>query len=149
MGRFVYRDDIAIADRAVELWGESPDDLFATAARSLAELMADPDSLGEGVRREVMLQAESLELLLFEFLSELIFLKDRDRAIFPRAEVRVTAPGGPGVAVCTWTLSATLHGDVVDPARTRRGLDVKAVTLHELRVERQELGWHGHFVLDL
>jgi SHS2 domain-containing protein len=119
VGRFEYRDDIAIADRAVEVWGESPEDLLATAARALAELMADPATLAEPVRREVMLQAESLDLLLFEFLTEILFLKDRDRAIFPRATILVTPPAGPGASSCTWTLSATLHGAVVDPDRTR------------------------------
>ena len=149
MGRFEFRDDIAIADRAVRVWGESPEDLLATAARALAELMADPASLGEPARHEVLLQAEALDLLLFEFLTEILFLKDRDRALFPRAEVRLTPPAGAGASACTWTLNATLHGAIVDPARTRRGIDVKAVTMHELRVEPDGEGWHGHFVLDL
>jgi len=142
MGRFRFREDVSIADCAVEVWGDSLADLLATAARALAELMVEPGTFGERETRAVSLEAESTELLLHDWLSELIFLKDRDRAIFPRAEVRAgEAP--------PFRLDATLHGDVVDPASTRRGIDVKAITLHELRAEREGAGWHGHFVADL
>lgn len=142
MGRYALRDDLAIADRAVEVWGESADDLFATAARALADLMADAATLPRDVEREVRLEAASLEMLLFEFLGEILFYKDRDLAILPEAEVRIAGEG-------PWRLEARLRGGRVDPARTRRGIDVKAVTLHALAVEREGNGWHGHFVLDL
>ena len=142
MGRYEFRDDMAIADRAVEVWGASLADLFATSARALGELMADPATLGAPARHEVRLAAESPELLLFDFLSEILFLKDRDRAILPGAEVHLDGEA-------PLRLEATLRGGLVDPERTRRGIDVKAVTLHELVVEKDAEGWHAQFVLDL
>lgn len=142
MGRFRYRDDIAISDCAVEVWGDTLADLLATAASALAGLMAEPGAIAERRTAEVALAAEAPDRLLVDWLDELLFLKDRDRAIYPRAEVRVSESP-------PYALAATLHGDVVDPARTRRGMDVKAVTLHRLSVERADGGWHGHFVLDL
>ncbi len=147
MGRFEYREDLVPADAAVEAWGEDLGDLFATSARALCELMADPESLGEGHRHAITLAAETPELLLVDFLSELLFLKDRDRALFPRAEVRVERDEAAGPAA--FRLEARLAGEVVDPARTRRRIDVKAVTLHGLAVERSGEGWHARFVLDL
>jgi len=142
MGRFVFREDIAIADCAVEVWGDSLGDLLATAARAVAELMADPETIVEHESRPVMLTADSEELLLFDWLSEILLIKDRDRLICPRAEVRVSD-------VKPLRLTATLFGDVVDPERTRRNLDVKGITMHELRVAREGKEWHGQFVVDL
>jgi SHS2 domain-containing protein len=133
---------MAIADRAVEVWGATLEDLFATSARALAELMADPATLGEPARHMVEAAADSPELLLFDFLSEILFLKDRDRVILAAAEVHLQGES-------PWRLAATLTGGTVDPERTRRGIDVKAVTLHELVVEKCAEGWHGQFVLDL
>src|SRR5262245_35558927 len=89
MGRFVFREDVAIADCAVEVWGDTLGDLLETSSRALAELMADADSIAEHENRAVTLTADSEELLLFDWLSEILFLKDRDRLILPRAEVRV------------------------------------------------------------
>lgn len=153
MGRYAFRDDIVLSDCAVEVWGDSLADLLETAARSLAELMADPSSVAERRSTRVALEAESADLLLVEWLGEILFLKDRDRTIYPRAEVRVTGGAGrdrgAGDPASPLRLEATLHGDVVDPETTRRGIDVKAVTLHRLLVERGEDGWHGHFVVDL
>jgi len=79
------------------------------------------------------------------FESAVRWAATRNRA--PRASARdaeVRAGEAP-----PFRLDATLHGDVVDPASTRRGIDVKAITLHELRAEREGAGWHGHFVADL
>lgn len=152
MGRYVLRDDIVLADCAIEVWGDSLADLLATSARALAGLMADPDSVPDRIERAVALEADAADLLLFDWLGEILFLKDRDRAIFPRAEVRVAnEPPEPGAtaARAPLRLEATLHGDVVDLDRTRRGIDVKAITLHRLAVERDKDGWHGHFVVDL
>src|SRR6476620_8534082 len=89
MGRFVLREDIAIADSAIEVWGDSLADLLETSSRALAELMVDPGSIAENQNRPVVLAVDSEELLLFDWISEILFLKDRDRLIFPRAEVRV------------------------------------------------------------
>ncbi len=156
MGRYVFRDDIVLSDCAVEVWAESLDDLLETAARAVAELMADPASVPERRVERVVLEADSADLLLFDWLGEILFLKDRDRAIYPRAEARVreiaapeALPAGTGREGPGLRLEATLHGDVVDPARTRRGSDVKAITLHRLSVERGKDGWRGHFVVDL
>jgi len=145
MGRFEFREDVVLADSAVEVWGDSLDDLFATSARAVCRLMADPASLGSELAETVELRAEALDLLLVDFLSELLFRKDRDRALFPEARVRIEADGEAG----PWRLAAELEGGRVDPERTRRGIDVKAVTLHDLVVERDGGGWHGRFVVDL
>jgi SHS2 domain-containing protein len=154
MGRYAFRDDIVLSDCAVEVWGDSLADLLETAARSVAELMADPTSVAQRRTARVTLEADTPDLLLVEWLGEILFLKDRDRAIYPRAEVRVTgateSDGGASAAPQSpLRLEATLHGDVVNPETTRRGIDVKAITLHRLSVERGEGGWHGHFVVDL
>lgn len=145
MGRFEFREDVVLADAAVEVWGDSLDDLFATSAAALCRLMADPASLGRDLAETVVLRGEALDLLLVDFLSELLFRKDRDRALFPEARVRIETAGEAG----PWRLAAELCGGRVDPERTRRGIDVKAVTLHGLSVERDGGGWHGRFVVDL
>jgi len=136
-------EDVAIADCALEIEGVDLDDLFATAALALAELMVDPATVEASVARRLALRAEALDLLLYDWLSELIFLKDRDRSVFPRVSVRVRCEGDD------IALEAEAIGGVIDRERTALGTDLKAVTLHQFALERAGLGWRARVVIDI
>jgi SHS2 domain-containing protein len=142
MGRFRFREDIVISDSAVEAAADSLDDLFETAASSLAELMVDPKTIQPTVVHSLRLEAPSLDLLLFEWLSELVMRKDADSEVFVRTLVHVAAGEG-----CV--LEADLIGGRIVPGQTDRRADVKGVTLHRLSVERDDGGWRATFVFDL
>ena len=85
MGRYEFLEDVALADCAVEIEGRSLDDLFETAAAAIARLMVDPATLTITVERAISLEASELDMLLYDWLSEMIFLKDRDSQVFPHA----------------------------------------------------------------
>lgn len=144
MGSFRFLDEIALADCAVDLSARSLSDVFETAARALAEVMVDPVTIAVSIVRELSLEASSLELLFFDWLSELIYRKDVDAEVYVRARVSVRASGGG-----PYRLSAELRGGRIVPGRTGRRADVKGVTLHQFILEPAEGGWHARFVLDL
>jgi SHS2 domain-containing protein len=142
VGRYRFLDAVALADCALEVEGADIDDLFATAAQALAEVMVDPATVTAGAERTVTLTAPSLDLLLYDWLAELILLKDQDEMIFPRARVRVTANSG-----CR--LEATLLGGTIDRERTALRADAKAVTFHQFALERRDQGWWARVVIDI
>ncbi len=142
MGRSEVLDTIALADCAIEIEATDLDDLFVTAARALAETMVDPTTAPAVVDRTVELSARSLDLLLFDWLSELVYLKDAEQLVFVRTDVHVREQH-------RWCLTARLAGARLDPARVVLRADVKAVTLHEFRVERAAHGWRARVVLDI
>jgi protein archease len=142
MGGWRFLEDVALADCAVDLEGRDLDDLFATAALALAELMVDPATVAVTLERTVAIEAAELDLLLFDFISELIFLKDRDREVYTRCRVRV---GGEGPV----HLRAQLEGGVIDPEHTALRADPKAVTFHQFTLERVEGGWRARLVIDI
>lgn len=142
VGRYEVLETIAVADCALEIYGEDLDDLFVTAARALAETMVDPVTLPPTVVRALRLEAPSLDLLLYDWLSELIYLKDSERLVFPKAEVRVETDG-------SCRLAAQIAGGPLDPARTALRADVKAVTFYRFSVERHGRGWLARVVLDI
>ena len=53
-------DTIAIADCALEIHANDLDDLFANAARALADVMVDPDTVSRDVGRTLSLEARAL-----------------------------------------------------------------------------------------
>lgn len=142
MGCYRFLDAVAIADCALEVEGADLDDLFATAAQALAEVMVDPVTVAATVERTVTLTAPSLDLLLYDWLAELIFLKDQEEMIFPRAEVRITESP-------PFRLEARLIGGLIDRGRTALRADAKAVTFHQFALERRSTGWWARVVIDI
>ena len=142
MGRFEFLEDVALADCAIEIRGRDRDDLFETAAAALAEVMVDPATLSLTTDRDVALDSGALDLLFYDWLSELIFFKDRDREVFPRCQVRVSGDG-------PFRLTAHLRGGAIDPERTALRADPKAVTFHRFAVERAHDGWKASVVIDI
>jgi SHS2 domain-containing protein len=142
VGRYRFVEDVALADCAIDLEGDDLDDLFETAARALASVMVDPRTVPLSTRRSVALEASALDLLLHDWLSELIYLKDRHREVFPNCRVRVERDAG-----CR--LSAQLQGGRIDPERTALGADPKAVTFHQFTLEQVDARWHARVVIDI
>lgn len=142
MGRWEFLEEVALADCAMEVEGEDLDDLFATAAQALAAVMVDPATVPLTLERAVLLAAPRLDLLLFDWLSELIFRKDRDREIFTRAEVRVSG-------AAPFELTARVRGGLIDPERMALRADAKAVTFHQFRVGPKGRGWRARVVIDI
>jgi SHS2 domain-containing protein len=142
MGDYEFLDAIALADCAVELAGTDLDDLFETAARALAEVMVDPATVPATVERVLTLSAPSIDLLLYDWLGELIYLKDHESLVFTGAEVTVH-PEPP----CS--LTARLIGGPIDPERTALRADPKAVTFHQFALEPRNGGWRARVVIDI
>lgn len=142
MGRYAVLEEIAIADCAFEIEAADLGDLFATAARALAELMVDPATVALTIRRTITLEADAVDLLLHDWLAELIFHKDRDGEVYPRARVAVTGDG-------PYRLHAEVEGGHLDPAHVQLRSDPKAVTFYRLAVERSESGWRARVVIDI
>ena len=141
MGSWNVLETIAIADCALEIRGGDLDDLFTTAARALADVMVDPDTVSRDVERTLALGTHALDLLFHEWLSELIFVKDSERLVFPEATVSVR-PVPPG-------LTARLIGGRIDPPRTVLRADPKAVTFHQFVVEPRGTEWYARVVIDI
>jgi len=142
VGRHEFLESVAVADCAVEIEGDDLDDLFATAARALAEVMVDPATVPATVERSLELTAPSLDLLLYDWLSELIYVKDSEQLVFPGVEVHVTE-GSPS------RLTARLAGGPIDRATTALRADAKAVTFHQFALEPRARGWRARVVIDI
>ncbi|MDE2999412.1 MAG: archease [Gemmatimonadota bacterium] len=140
--RFI--EDVAIADVAFEAWGEDLGEVLASAAEATLNVMvSDLDTVAQRDRRTVNLEAEEPDLLLFDFLQEVIFFKDANRLLLRPANVLAEAHEG------IFRVSADLVGEELDMERHDLVVDVKAVTLHRFVVERVNGRWRAFVVLDI
>ena len=144
MSPYRYRDDVALADAAFEAWGATLEELFVAAADATTNTMAENlEGIEDRQRRPIRLEERSADLLLFRLLEELIYLKDADRLLLRVPAVRVVRRNG------AFILEAEARGEPIDPLRHRLQADVKAVTLHRLKVEQTARGWEAFVVLDI
>ena len=139
-----FLEDIAIADVAFEAWGDTVEAMFAAAATATMNVMVgDLEAIAVRTHRSVRVESDELDLLLFNFLQELIFYKDAEQLLLRVENVRLERDRPPFSAV------AELAGETLDMDRHELVADVKAVTLHKFRVEEAERGWEAFVILDI
>lgn len=136
-----FLPDIALADIAFEATASSVDGLFESCAAALTDIMVDPKTVRPRLTREFEMSSESLDRLLYDFLTELIVVKDVDSLLFCSFAVKVSPDEK--------SLKAVAKGEAID--RKRHGLrnDVKAVTMHMFGVSQEAMRWKATVVLDI
>lgn len=141
---FQYRGDIAHADIAFDAWAPTLEELFRDAARATMQVMVENlPAVRPAQTLEVKLEQRNEEMLLFDFLNELIFYKDARRLILLPTQLSIS-PSANGI-----TLRATLAGEEIDVTRHEMNTDVKAVTMLRYKVEQGPKGWRATVVLDV
>ncbi len=141
---YEFLEDEAIADVAFEAWGRSVEEMFTAAGEATMNVMVgDLQTIEKRTRRDVRVDSEALDLLLFNLLQELIYYKDAERLLLRVETIQVDLGGQILVA------HAVLAGEELEMARHELVVDVKAVTLHRFRVEETERGWRAHVILDI
>jgi SHS2 domain-containing protein len=139
---YEYRGDIAHSDVAFDASGKTMEEVFQEAAKATLQVMVqDISSIRQVDKVEVRLDESSSEMLLFDFLNELIFYKDAKRLLLLPTELKISNEGRH--------LEATLRGEQIDPSRHPLDTDVKAVTMLRFALEQVPEGWRATVVLDV
>lgn len=141
MARFRYPDDGPPADLTIEAYGSTLEEAFANAALAAFNAMTPLEAIEPREVRTLEVRGEDLEGLLFDFLSELLYIHDVELLVFSEVEVKMDPEA--------LSLKATCKGERFDPARHRSGVVVKAVTYHGMRIEEGEDGWRARVVFDI
>lgn len=142
--RYRFLEDIAIADVAFEAEGKTLPELFTSAALALTNTMvADLNTVEGKTEKKVFLSAADPEVLLYLFLQELVFYKDAELLLFSRYDLEIREEQGH------WKLNAVLAGEELNQAKHETVADVKAVSLHKLKVEQTEGAWSASVILDV
>ena len=139
-----YLEEIATADVAFEARGVTLEETFLAAADATLNTMVEEiGTVAPRERRDFSLAADSLDLLLFELLQELVYHKDAERLLLRVRDLRIEETGSG------YRLHAEAIGETIDSGRHPLLGDVKAVTLHRLSVEKTPSGWRAVVVLDV
>ena len=136
-----FLPDVALADIAYEATAPTLKGLFEECARGLTEVMVDSKTVRAGTRRNLRIKSADTERLLYDFLSELIFIKDVDSLLFTKYNVSISKDGR--------SLTCSMAGEMIDREKHALRNDAKAVTMHLFGISRSGRGWKSTIVLDI
>ncbi|HEY4309641.1 MAG TPA: archease [Pirellulales bacterium] len=128
------------ADLGLRVIAADLETLFADAARGLMSIVvANLDDVRPVRERPFEVAGAQTDFLLFDWLSELLYVFETERLLLADFTVRLTSDG----------LTATARGEQLDPARHVLAHEVKAVTYHALNVEQTDAGWQAEVIVDI
>jgi len=140
--RFIEEE--ATADVCFEAWGKDLPGVFKDAGDAVMNVMIENiEAIAPREERNFNLTNEQLDLLLFNFLEQLVYYKDAEQLLLrvKRADVARSAD--------TWEVQATAVGEFLDTSRHHQMVDVKAITLHHFRLVQTDREWRAHVILDI
>ena len=141
---YEYSEESATADIAFTAWGETVEETFLAAADATLNVMVEElGAIQPKERRDLRVENCQLDLLLLDFLQELIYYKDAETLMLRIKEVKILEDGKKFI------LQAAAWGEKLDPERHPQRVDVKAVTLHQFRLEKTNHGWEAFVILDI
>jgi SHS2 domain-containing protein len=140
--RFRFLEKIAIADIAFEAYGRTVEELFESSALALFEAMVKLETVEAKETVKIELESDKIEDLLFDWLSELVYLKDAKALLFCQFQLKIDDKR-------KYNLQAQVRGEKINPSKHHLKVDVKAVTYHMLEVKQENNQWTAQVILDI
>jgi SHS2 domain-containing protein len=128
------------ADVGVRAWGVRPEELVAPATEGFYTTIGAVVSTGPAADETIDLAGDERAVLLRDYLAELLRLfacagrRFAVREVREFSEARLVVIGGT---------------QVIDREASDLAREVKAVTYHELRVERTAERWEATYIVDI
>lgn len=134
-------EEIVSGDFVFQAWGNTLEKLFAACAEACFSAMTDPAGVEPREDYPVKIRAENLEDLLYDFLAELIYLKDTEKVFLSKFDIEID--------VDKISLNSVAWGETIDYNKHEIKTDVKAVTYHDLKIIKARDRYEAKIILDL
>lgn len=117
------------ADVGLIAYGSTLAEAFGNAAYGMFSIIAELETVTESQSRQLEVNNNDLEGLLFEWLNRLLYYFDVEMLLFKRFEINTLSEN---------RLKAICYGEQYDPSRHQLKTGVKSATYHMLKVDRQK-----------
>ena len=128
------------ADIGIIVHGTDLKQVFTNAALGLFNLIADLDNVKEDLTRQVEMTAKNTEVLLIEWLNELIYIFDVEHILFKRFEINELQDD---------KIKATCYGEKVKRGHHNLKREVKAATYHMLELSKDNGNYKVQIIFDI
>jgi SHS2 domain-containing protein len=138
MKRFEILDHTA--DIGLIVYGEDLKALFENAGEAFFHLITDLRKVRRRINRRIDIGGKSLDRLMVDWLSELLYLHDVENLLFKGFNV---------VSVGKEGLKAIVKGEPLREGFHVIKTEVKAVTYHRIEVRQENNRWRAQIIFDL
>lgn len=139
---FTFLSEVAIADVAFKATAKTLEELFIECAKATEEAMVDTKKVKATVTKKIVVKSDALDKLLFDWLSELVYLKDADGLLFSKFTVKISKNE-------EYKLEGTASGEKIDQKKHELRADVKAITWHMFELKQTKQGWTAQIIEDI
>lgn len=131
------------ADVRFRAYGKTLEEAFEQAASAMFHVIIDDAALNPERSLDVKLESKGLENLLYDYLSELLYLFEVEETVFGQFKVdSIEKTNG------SYILHGQASGERIDIERHSFETEVKAVTYHQLKITKEEGGYSAHVIVD-
>ncbi|MEM7826804.1 MAG: archease [Candidatus Aenigmatarchaeota archaeon] len=131
--------DITTADVAFLAYGKDLNELFENAALAMFEVMINTKHVKPIIKREVKCEGNDINSLMFRWLNELLVFVDSENLAFSSFNVKIEDK----------TLRAICKGEKIDEKKHELRTEVKAATMHLMRIVKVNTNWEARIILDI
>ncbi len=135
-----YRQIDHTADFGIQVFGCEARDLFENAAFALFHLITDYKTLKGRYQQTITVEGEDWPDLMVNWLRELLYAWTGRDILVKQAEI---------TTLSEYSLSAELTLDPYDPAHHVIKHEIKAVTYHQIQVQKTLAGWEAMIIFDV
>jgi len=128
------------ADFGLHVFGADPQNLFATAALAMFELIANPQTIKAAQSLTVTVEGGDWSDLMVNWLRELLYLWSGRELLVGAIDIQ---------QACEKKISAIIAADRFDPLRHLIQTEIKAVTYHQIQVKYESTGWEAKIIFDV
>jgi SHS2 domain-containing protein len=122
------------ADVSVEIQGTSLEEAFEQTVYSLMETITpDLSLISPKIEKTITIEAEDKEALLFDFLTEFLYIFDVDGLIFNDITINKIQK-----VQDKYRLNALIKGEKFDKSKHKIGTEVKAITYSFMEIEEKK-----------
>jgi len=114
--------------------------LFIRAAQAMTDLVVEGDISDKTAIRDVLVEGEDFPDLMVRWLGEILYLFEGESLIVNSIEIKSIGP---------IQLQATLTLASFEPERHEVLREIKAVTYHQISVNKSDDGWETKVIFDI
>ena len=118
-------------------------ELFKSAALATFDVMTNLKIVKPKKSKKISLKNKNIDLLLFNFIEELIFLKDANYFLFSKFKIKINKNKD------AYILNCKAFGEKINTKKHELKVDVKAITLHQFYVKKIKNLWNAKIILDI
>ena len=128
------------ADVGLMVYGQDLTSLFENAGEAFFHLITDLKKVRLRTERRIEIGKESLDRLMVDWLTDLLYFHDVENLLFKRFIVESVGEEG---------LRANVKGEAYQEGVHVIKTGVKAVTYHQIEVRQESGGWRARIIFDL